>query len=241
MMMTDSLPEFSNEAGEVACPNSIGHLSLATNYKLHHCSPAELLQFGGVCRLCFEKFKKHNSSTLAGKAEPPVDMDEKHAHSFMQQDHVAFTDDGRIESVTDFEFEKIDGWGGSQAEADIGEMKENVRHEVAHALSLILAWSFEGGLKMAYRRWLILVAGIRPDLLGGLTYAEIGAPLGLTKQALSKSALKVQASLGFKFSRSRSDDGRLRMSTAMQGHRRWDTTKKSKRPIAAAPPSKGIF
>jgi hypothetical protein len=212
--MTNSNPEFSNEAGDVVCPNSLDHADLTTNYKLHHCSPDELKKFGGVCQACFDKFRKNNSAALAGKTETPVDMNKKeHGNLSLEQDHVAFTETSESELVEFFPFDDLD----KDTAEFFANASPDVQRESAMALGLILAWVWQSGFETAQRKFAAMTAGLRPDLLDDASYAEIAAKLGCVKATISKAAMSFQERFNMKFSRSRQDETRRKMADARRG------------------------
>ena len=225
---TSKNSEFHNEQGWPPCALSLDRANLVSDFKIHHAPASELAEHGGICAACHAKAAK-SRNRFESQDEHPADMSLRHKRLNPEQDHTAFNAQREVEQITDFEWSKLSSWDNSPAAADIREMDAGVRREVGIALSLIFAWSFDGGLKMAFQRWLILVAGIRPDLLDGASYKQIGEQLGgITKQALSKQALKVQDSLGLKFTRSRDADGRRNMAISTTAS--WNRRKTSMRP-----------
>ena len=61
-----------------------------------------------------------------------------------------------------------------------------------------------------------------------MTGEEIAKSIGITKQALSKTALQFQAAFGIKFGRTRQEDARANMSRAALGHKQTHFGKKKR-------------
>ena len=196
-----------------ACTWSLDHANLLTGYELHHAPADELKANGGVCNACAAKIKKANAGVLVGKVEAPVDLNEKHGHLTLEQDHVAFTETSEIELVENFPFDDLD--------KDTAEFFANIspdgRSEAAMALSLILGWIWQSGFESAQRKFAAMSAGLRPDLLNDATYEEIGSKLGCVKATIAKAARNFQKQFNMKFSRSQQDAARAKMRARRLG------------------------
>jgi hypothetical protein len=199
----------------VHCPNSFERGNLMTNFKIHYASPEELKKYAGVCRQCFEKFASRNR-TLDG-SETPAEFLNHHPRPDSELDHLAFSKDGQIEQTTDFDFAAVEA-----LDTDTKEFFDSVDRDsltlAGTALGMILRWVWSSGFATAQRRFAVVSAGLRPELLNDQSWREIGKQLGCTRAALSKSAVLFQAVFQVQFSRSRSETARQRMSNSMLGN-----------------------
>lgn len=62
--------------------------------------------------------------------------------------------------------------------------------------------------KTAQKRFVAMTALVKPDLIGDMTYAQIGEHVGISKQWMSAMAKDFQSNFGLKFSRSHKNDGK---------------------------------
>jgi hypothetical protein len=66
-------------------------------------------------------------------------------------------------------------------------------------------------------KFVTIISGLRPELLGDRPGIDLAAELGISKQALTRQSLRFQDAFNIKFSRSRSKDQRERMAAARRG------------------------
>jgi hypothetical protein len=207
----------------VLCPKStFGHAD--GEDRLHFVLPEELEAHGGVCAKCHARIQRHHAAIQRGEIEQPVPMTTETHHTTVEQDHVAFIPTGEFHPTTDFNYGDVDELLGQ-----LESTHDEVRAEAAAAFSKILAWIWSTGPKHAQIKWLVLTAGLRPDLLDDKTYREIGIICGRTRAAISKAARKFQKTFGIKFARSRSEDSCAHMATAQHEHA-WITRRADKTP-----------
>jgi len=153
--------------------------------------------------------KQRNKSVLAGKIESPVPMEVHHHLPDFEQDHGAFAD-GLLTQTSDFNYDEID-----RALGLVEAAPPDAREQAGELVRQIFAYCFKGkrglNLRTATAKFVVIAAGLRPDVLGDESQTELAANLGLTKAALSKANVKFQDAFGFKFQRSRSADARAKM------------------------------
>ena len=189
-----------NEAGDPVCGHSWHLAELGTAFELHFASADELAKHGGVCAQCFVKFKKQNAGVMAGKIEEPVKITERGFLDF-EHDHIAHSEDGNVESVVDFEY------------PDEIQVEEKAR--AGEALQIILAWCWTSDqITTAFRKFAVMTAAVRPDLMSDRTYRELGDLLGCTKQNISKLSTSLGDMFGFHISRNRTESSRVAMRIA---------------------------
>jgi len=197
----------------IPCPNSLERANLMTNFAVHYATQQELKQNGGVCRKCFLTFASRNH-TLDG-SEEPVKISSHHQQS-ADLDHTGFSQSGQVESTVDFDYDQIRFNGDTREFFD--NASNDVRVEAATALGLILEWVWQSGFESAQRKFAILSAGLRPELLNDESLEQIATRLGCGKAALSKAGLLFQKTFGVKFSRTRSAEARQHMAASMKGN-----------------------
>jgi hypothetical protein len=226
---TSESSEIQSAHGLVVCPLSADREGgNVENYKLHFCHLGELAEHGGICAKCHAKAAKRHGH-FKSRDEQPVDISDRHELPNLEHDHVGFNANREVEQTTDFPIEEIYSRVDKETQEHFAGLNQHIRHEAGTALSMILQWIWCRDFYTAQRRWCVVTAGLRPDLLDDKSFAQIGKELGTTKQTLSKAMINFQESFGFKFSRGRSTEDRRNMSAAMMGHPGWNTRKKSKR------------
>jgi hypothetical protein len=134
---------------------------------------------------------------------------------FQPTDHVAFDTDahGAIQT-TEFDFDAVD-----EALGFVHQSPPEAREQAAELFRNLMAWCFADGrpLRASMVRFTAICAGLRPDLLDNKTGHELALELNVTKQAMSRQAVRFEDAFGFKFARSRSKESRQRMAAARRG------------------------
>ena len=197
----------------IICPNSEDHWHhMAFSYVVHRASRSEIQANGGVCAACREKFKKNNSAFLQGKIETPANYEgfetrEPYEQILQEVNHTA----PEVHGITEFDYDEVD-----RLLSDIEETEPDDLEKIAEMFGMMLRflWPANLSIRAAAIRFITLTAGIRPDLVDGKTYLEIAKQFGVTKASISKSALKIQDSLGIKFRNSRNISDREQMRAA---------------------------
>jgi hypothetical protein len=200
---------------ETCCPNCERPVSVA---ELNRCK--------GVCQFCRQAFRAANKSWVQGNYQAASDQ----RNSAPSAIEVGMGDEHEPIGISDFDFEAVEKSLGEFHAAPV-----TAQIIAAEVLARIFVLTFEKRyLRGALLRFTVLMAGIRPDLVNDRTYSAIGLECGVTKQAISKAATKIQDALGIKFARSRSLDARKRMAAKMLGHPDW--SKKGSRKKPCSPP-----
>ena len=129
---------------------------------------------------------------------------------------VAFDRSFRPTLVTNFDFDAVDERLGL-----IQRLPQDAREQAAEALRHILYWIWgkTGNPHASLAKTYALIMALRPDIVGDLTYKQMGQRLGITRAAMSKVALNAQQTFGIKFARSRSAPARMKMAEKMHGNR----------------------
>lgn len=137
---------------------------------------------------------------------------------FDEHSQSCLSSNGVTDEVVHFDFDAIDRNMGHTRNST----EDDVRAAASEVLSQVLGYCWgdhgEGSvlpMKTAVLRFVAFTAGLRPELLKNQTYSQIGAQLGVTKAAVSKTALAVEARFGIKFARSRQVAARAHMAQAM--------------------------
>jgi hypothetical protein len=192
----------------VPCPRSLSLWSPLSDYGLHHVAQEELDANGGVCSTCRQAIQKQNPHSKEPEQPVPLDVPQREYQSG-EPDHAAWSD-GNFTQTVDFNYSEV-----AELLGEVEALPEDAQVKAAAVLARIFAWvwSGHGSLQSSIIRYSSLFAGIRPDLLNR-TYKELGKELGISRQAISKSALQCQDKIGIKFSRSRNPDQRRRMREA---------------------------
>lgn len=218
----------------VVCPlsedregiNYDGYSAPALEYVVHHCTRAELLRYGGVCRQCHEKIKRRQYGFLNGKEETPAVFErDLHLNAESAFEIAAPSSQDSIchcVSVTKFDFEKID-----ESLGFIDETEPDVRNLAARLFAELMDWIWgsEGTtpIRTAMIRFTVLTSGLRPELLGDRSFSGIAEELNVTKQAVSKHGRIFSEKFDFKFARQRPAGAVENMSRAMKSsHARRD-------------------
>lgn len=106
-------------------------------------------------------------------------------------------------------FERLDGPAPKQ--------REPLSAEAAAALGEVFRWACEATtLQAVALRFLVLTAGVRPDLLGNRTLKEIGEAFNVTKQNVSHTLTLAQSHFGIVFARSQSIAARRHQADVMR-------------------------
>jgi len=169
--------------------------------KDHFATRAELDSHGGVCLACFDRIRRKHTAVQHGEPETPADM------------NAAWCDHESVQTE-DFDFDLL---AVDQATRDIfADASRDSRHDAGTLLGIILAWCFGRGLSMqkAFRKFVVMTAGLRPDLIGDKSLKEIGSELSITRACMSKHGVNFQRAFHLKFSRGRSEEARRNMSAA---------------------------
>jgi hypothetical protein len=198
----------------IPCPNSLEHANFLTSYKVHFTTQDELKKHGGVCAACFQKFKSHNHR-LDG-TETPVKISTDHHRPDPEFDYVGFSELGQHEKTVDFDWRTV-----NEACGAVKASPDDARAQAAELFARLMQWIWDGNKVSLHRatvRLAVLTAGVKPQLIGDFTYAEIAAQTGLTKQAVNKTAKKFERAFNFKFSRSRPKLSCERMRDRAIGH-----------------------
>ena len=130
----------------------------------------------------------------------------------------AFAQEPEAVMTENFDYEKVyDDLDGPLKL--IRQASPSARKEVAELFRVLATWCFpgRGRLHPAVVKFISIVAGLRPELLGDRSGADLALELGVTKQALTRQSLRFQDAFNIKFSRSRSKDQRGRMAAARRG------------------------
>lgn len=130
-------------------------------------------------------------------------------------ENVAF-DESHHELIgtTDFDFGAVD-----EALGFIHRSPPEAREQAAELFRQLAAWCFRGNrpLRASLVRFVAIVAGLRPDLLGNRSGRDLAAELGCTKQNLSHQSAKFSDVFGIQFARCRSKEARAHMARARIG------------------------
>jgi hypothetical protein len=118
-----------------------------------------------------------------------------------------------LTQTTDFDYDAVD-----EALRFVEAAPADARAQAGEVIRQVFAYCFgRGNLTAAAAKFAVIGAGLRPDVLDDATQTDLAQRLGLTKAALSKASVKFQDAFGVKFSRSRSADGRAKMSARRLG------------------------
>lgn len=189
----------------VECPASAEHMwGAAEKFVIHRVTKAELEATGGVCRACREKFRKRNLSAQNGKVEKPVEF-HHHRSLSVEEDGAGYGDDGEPVSIDAHEL--------AEASNDLPPDAVAIAAEFLSSF-LVWAWGKKRKPKAALTRLVVFTASVRPDLMDGKTFKELGKEIGLSRAALSKQSLELSDALAIKFTRSRDAKGRHNMKLA---------------------------
>lgn len=118
--------------------------------------------------------------------------------------------------IVEFDYDQIQL--DSSTREFFGEAGQDVRADVATAFGVLLEWCWHSGFVSAQRKFAVVTAGLRPDLVNNESWKQIGERLGCGKAAISKQAQNFQKTFGLKFSRTRSEDARRHMAARMMGN-----------------------
>jgi hypothetical protein len=186
-------------------------------------SPAELSAFHGVCQFCQRSFLTANSLWVKKRFTNPETPEREILRAHHQPlegggDHdPAFDEHGQHVAVVDFDYDQIQL--DSPTREFFGQASQDVRDDVATAFGMVLEWCWHRGFVSAQRKFAVVTAGLRPDLVDNESWEQIGERLGCGKAAISKQAQNFQNTFGLKFSRTRSEDARRHMAASMRGNR----------------------
>lgn len=201
----------------IECPRSRDLWEPGSGAVVHRAPRSEIASNQGICAACASEIQRHHSLLRAGRREAPADMNEP-IRSLEKLEPTAWG--GLAEPIlsVDFDFETIYALDEEAKEAD-----EEARLVAFELFNGLLGWVWgrpsksppsKYQLRYALTRLAAFTAGLRPDLVGGATYLQLGSAIGITKQALSKSSLKCAHAFGMRFARSRPDSARANMSRA---------------------------
>ena len=183
---------------------------------LHYVSPAELAAHKGACAKCFARIKHSHRKMQDGRREDAANFESLKSR-LEGQDHVAFVSESHdLEGTIDFDFDAIDD--GLLAD------ELSVQAQLADAFREILEWIWHDWKltkkpESAFMRFVAMSAVLRPELVGDLSYEQIGAKFGgLTKQAVSKNAVNFSDRFKIHLRRSRRSESRAIFRQAQLGH-----------------------
>lgn len=150
-----------------------------------------------------------------------IEMKGTHLHEFESEHYVSIVRegcahyaDGEIVESVEFDFDGID-----EALGFIHRTPPQAREQAAELFRNLTAWCFTDGqpLRAALVKWIAIVSGLRPDLLENRSGRELAAELGVTKQALSRQAIRFCDAWQIQFARCRLKESRERMAAARRG------------------------
>ena len=132
--------------------------------------------------------------------------------------HSAFAQDHEAVMTTDFDCEQVFHDIDEPLNL-IRKARPSSRKEAAELFRVLATWCFpgRGRLHPAVVKFVTIISGLRPELLGDRPGIDLAAELGISKQALTRQSLRFQDAFNIKFSRSRSKDQRERMAAARRG------------------------
>jgi hypothetical protein len=203
-----------NGNGQILCPRSWANADLLSeNYKLHFTSPDELKLNGGVCSKCAAQIRKGNAGMLAGR-ETQGDFHNGHHQEVAPDVHAGWEGEHELVPSVEFNYDSVE-----EALGIIRAVPRDARAQAAEVLRQLMAWCFKGDppLRSALVKFTMIVAGLRPEILGNRTMKELAIEIGITKQGMSKQSVNFQDAFGIQFSRSRSKEGRDHMADARRG------------------------
>ena len=135
-------------------------------------------------------------------------------------EHVGFAEEhgelvGTCEFPHDEVLDRLDGTASPDATPEHEAMQL-----AGDGLRELLHWVWRKGTARAspitaFRRFMVLSATLRPELLDDMTLSQLGQEAGCTKANLSKAALKFTTQFGLEFRRQRTPTSRAHMRTAM--------------------------
>lgn len=228
----------TDKRGRVACPVSLEHANLLSNYDVHFTAPSQVAKFG-MCRKCRAKIKKNGKAILAGKVERPADWSKLHDLPIQPDDHIARDVGGAIVSTEDFDWNTV-----CERENDLDAMlgiiskaEPEAREQAAEVLQAIWQWLYARGgqtsLRLATAKRAVLISGLSPHTLDGATLEAMADELGVSKSAMSKVNITTQKRFSILFPRSRSLSARENMSDAAMGHGPTFKGKRNSRPLGS--------
>jgi hypothetical protein len=181
----------------------------------------------GVCQFCLSRFEKNSHRW----ALDPTQEELKQHFDEHQPEHGTSIE---FDSASDFDWSGVD-----QLLGELEPLPEDSIAQAAEALSriLVFCWGNRTSLQTALARFTAVSGTLRPDLLDGASFEEIGRQCGLTKQSISRMSLRWCDSLGLKMRRNRPKKSRANMSRSQLGHpsyqrKKADNTGDSKPPVS---------
>lgn len=186
-------------------------------------SIVELNQWRGVCVCCRKSFLTAHSNWLHKDFKP---ADETAPEPILETAHDPHVDEhevvpGYVEAHHDFDWAAIDGEDEPTA-ADVLE-------KTGEALRRIMVWAFTTRDVLTGTRRLACAAFIlRPDLFEVATMQDLAKELNLTKQSVSRHALRFADAHNLRFRNQRSKASRALMAARQRGHANHNTNGKNR-------------
>ena len=175
--------------------------------------------FSGVCQGCKETFDaRHRAVVVEGKSEVPSKAEELPSdptvrHNFDETHH---HENGHLCAVAmpEEDFAELDGI--------IAAQPPSVRQLAGELVREIFLFCFNTNhkkfgaseLKTATLRFVVVAAGLRPDLLNNASNGQLARLLSRTKSTASKASCLFEDRFGLQFTRTRGKDARKRMRQA---------------------------
>lgn len=123
----------------------------------------------------------------------------------------------------------------------IAETPPAAREQAGELLRQLFTWCCgpdgQRPLRSSTVRFIVLVSGLRPDVLANRTGRSLAAELHISKQALSAQACKFEDAFGFRFGRCRSPQARKNMAEARRGGVNHNVKKQKHETITTHPTS----
>ena len=182
------------------------------------CERGALKLEAGVCPRCRAAFEKSHRVGVNGTAHRAlVTLETPH---FADAAHSGFVAPGEPVPVVDFAWNEVESLAG-----EIRDTAPDAQAVAAELLARVFTYCFtkhKGNgnelpvpLRTAALRFAVVVASLRPDLVGR-TLEGIADEVGMTKASASHAALMFADSWGMKLAPSRSATGRAHMARAMK-------------------------
>lgn len=141
------------------------------------------------------------------------DMHQGEGVRWNSQDHA-------FEPTTEFDYDAVDRGNPLVAAIEeaspIPDRADTLREVFAHIFEQ--GFSTRREVRIAFTKFVSMVAALRPELLDNQSYQTIGRLLGLTKAAVSNAALQFSDRFGIHVRRSRRESTRATFAQAQRGH-----------------------
>jgi hypothetical protein len=118
-------------------------------------------------------------------------------------DRFCFTSDGAREPIVDFPYAEVDGEPEAVSPFVLA----------GEGLAQMLKWCWRSRRRVtppdvAFKRFMAASAAVNPELMGNVSYEELGRKNGITKQWVSKLAVEFSDEFKIHFRRSRREGSR---------------------------------